>query len=224
MQRITLQLGLGLLLLACGGKAAPAETPTTPAPEPSATGGEAVTEAAEDSTAEEEAEPSAPAAGPAKLTVMAKVGRDTTSADVKVYDADGSVLAEGKAGQQLEVRSGDLTVEATVTDPKAIIDLPTQSQGVTLEPGQEATETVSFARSLVRVSVNIKGKLDPTAVVWLSKNGKVVAKLVSGAPDYVSISPGRYEAKVKSQRAEITVSDLTLNEGATHNIPLNVSL
>jgi len=52
----------------------------------------------------------------------------------------------------------------------------------------------------------------------------VVAKLISGASDYVSVSPGRYEAVVKSQRAEITVSDLTLNEGATHYIPLNVTL
>ncbi|MFT3928434.1 MAG: hypothetical protein QM778_38250 [Myxococcales bacterium] len=221
MKRITLNVGLGLLLLACGGKAAPE---STPAPEAAATGGEAVSEPAEEAAAEEQAAPSEPASGPAKLTVVAKVGRDTASANVKVMSEDGNVLAEGKAGQPLDVQSGDLLIEATITDPKAIIDLPTMTQSVTLEPGQEATENLSFARSLVRVTVTIKGKVNPTAVVSLTKDGKVVAKLVSGAPDYVSVSPGRYEAKVKSQRAEITVSDLTLNEGATHNIPLNVTL
>ncbi len=221
MTRTTLSIGMGLLLLACGGK--PAAAPVTE-PEPvAAAGDEAVSEVAEEPEAEAEAAPSEPATGPAKLTVVAKVGRELAPAKIKVLAEDGSVLAEGDAGETLDVQSGELLVEATITDPKAIIDLPTQSQSVTLEAGEEKTENISFARSLVRVTVNIRGKVDPTAVVSLKRDGAVVAKLTSGAPDYVSISPGRYEASVKSQRAEITVSDFMLNEGGTHNIPLNVN-
>jgi len=208
--------------MACGGGAKPAEEPS--APEPStAAGGETVSETAEEPLAEAQAVASEPEAGPAKLTVITKVGRDAAAAKVRVLGADGSVLAEGKSGEPLEVPSGELTIEATITDPKAIIDLPTQTSSVTVTAGDEAKETLSFARSLVRVTVNIKGKMDPTAVVILSKNGTTVAKLTSGASDYVSISPGRYTASVKSQRAEITVNELILNEGATHNIPLNVN-
>jgi hypothetical protein len=222
MRRI-LSMSLGFTLLACGGKASE-PAPETAAPVSDSTGGEALTQKAEEATGEEQSEPVEPASGPAKLTVEAKVGRDTAKANIKVMNEEGTVIAEGLAGERLGVQSGDLLIEATITDPKAMIDLPTIQQSVSLKAGDEVSESVSFPRSLVRVTVNIKGKVDATAIVTLSKGGVQVAKLTSGDENYVSITPGRYQATVKSKRAEITVSELTLNEGATHNLPLNVNL
>lgn len=221
MRHITC-IGLGLALLACSGTKPAAES--TPTPEPSSgasqvqgTAGEELAEEAAEEVAEE------PAAGPATLIVVGKVGNQETPIDVRVLAEDGTLLAQGRGNAPLSVQSGELLIEAQITDSKAIIDKPTLRQYVTLTPGQTLTERLSFARSLVRVSVNLRGKLDPTAVVTLSKDGTPVAKLTSGAEEYVSISPGRYDANVKSQRAEISVSQIILNEGATHNIPLNVN-
>jgi hypothetical protein len=221
MRSTVTSLGLGLLLMACGGAKPAAEA--APEQPSAAAGGETVSETAEEPMTEALGAAVEPTTGPAKVTVTAKVGRDPAAAKVRVLAEDGSVLAEGKSGVPLDVQSGELTLEATITDPKAIIDLPTQTSQVTVAMGDEAKETISFARSLVKVTVTIRGKADPTAVVTLSRDGQAVAKLTSGAADYVSISPGRYDASVKSQRAEITVNQLILNEGATHNIPLNVN-
>ncbi len=75
----------------------------------------------------------------------------------------------------------------------------------------------------MRVTVNVRGKLDAKAIVTLSRNGATVAKLTSGAEAYVAISPGSYDASVKSDRALITVSGIALNEGATQSIPISAN-
>jgi hypothetical protein len=75
---------------------------------------------------------------------------------------------------------------------------------------------------MVRVAVRIRGKLDPTSVVTLLKDGNSIAKLTSGDQDYVAVAPGRYGVKVRSKRAEIVSSDITCNEGATQTVPIDV--
>jgi hypothetical protein len=216
-------VGMGVAWAACGGASAPQAPAEPPPPAAEAAGSEAITEPAESAVDEQAAAPESPPAGPAKLTVVVKVEREPAAAHVRILSDEGTLLAEGAAGQAFEVPSGELTVEASITDPKALIDQPTRAESVSVQPGEDHNLPLVFSRSLVKVAVNIRGKLDPKAVVILSKDGKQVAKLASGAPDYVAISPGRYQASVKSPRAEVNVSDLTLNEGATHNIPLNVN-
>jgi hypothetical protein len=154
---------------------------------------------------------------------MTKVAQQAVPAHVKVLGADGSLIAEGKSGEPLAVRSGDLEIEATLSDSKVLLGHETVHRSVTVAPGADATETVIFERCLVRVAVHIRGKLDAGAMVTLSKDGATVAKLKSGDKDYVAVAPGRYNASVKSQRAEITSSDITLNEGATQTVPIDVN-
>lgn len=175
-----------------------------------------------DEPEEQEAAPAAPTSGPATLKVVTKVGHDAVAAHVKVF-SNGGMLAEGKSGEPLSVRSGDLEIEATLSDSKALLGHETVHKSISLEAGADKTETVIFERSLVRVAVHIRGKLDTSAVVTLSKDGATVAKLKSGDKDYVAITPGRYNASVKSQRAEITTTDITLNEGATQTVPIDVN-
>ncbi len=211
MRRRILRTACGVLLCACASSTPP---PTQKAelylPPEETAGAEA-----------EDAAKAAPASGPATLKVITKVGHDAVTARVKV-SGDG-VAVEGKSGEPLAVRAGELEIEATIADSKALHGGATAHRSVTVEPGAEKTETVVFERSLARVEVRIHGKLDTSAVVTLSKDGETVVKLKSGDKDHVAIAPGRYSVSVKSQRAEITSSDIILSEGATQTVPINVN-
>jgi hypothetical protein len=216
MRRQILRAVLVSALCGCGGEKAPA--PETQAHAAESGGSEVVLP-----DPEPEAAPAAPASGPATLKVVTKVGHDAVAAHVKVFDASGALLAEGPSGQALSVRSGDLEIEAALSDSKALRGTETVHKSISLVAGADATESVTFERCMVRVAVRIRGKLDPTAVVTLSKDGVTVAKLTSGDQAYVAITPGRYNASVKSKRAEIVSSDITLNEGATQTVPIDVN-
>jgi hypothetical protein len=210
MRRRILRMACVALLCACAGSPPPPAQKAELYVPPETAGAEA-----------EDARESAPASGPATLKVITKVGHDTITAHVKV-SGDG-VAVEGKSGEPLAVRAGELEIEATISDSKALRGGATAHRSVTVEPGTEKTETVVFERSLARVEVRIHGKLDTSAVVTLSKDGEAVVKLKSGDKDHVAIAPGRYSVSVKSQRAEITSSDIILSEGATQTVPINVN-
>ncbi len=217
MARMT-RLGLAVVLAGCA--AVSPKPASVPATANESAGMQESTEAAVEPAGQE---PSEPVAGPAKLIVATEIGHTMVAAHITVRGEDGRVLAEGNSGEVLAVQSGELEVEATVTDAQAFIDLPTMRQRVIVEPGTETKERLEFARCLVRVTVNIRGKLDPKAIVTLSRDGTPVAKLTSGAEEFVAISPGRYGASVKSDRALITVSEIALNEGATQSIPISMN-
>src|SRR5690606_8646618 len=123
---------------------------SSPAPAASvqraATEGEqpALAELEGESGAEEETSQEA-SVGPAKLTILAKVAGQRAPAKVTVRDANGSVLAEGEAGQVLDVQSGLLSIEATITDAAALVDKPTMVQEVRVEAGSETKEVLAFA-------------------------------------------------------------------------------
>jgi hypothetical protein len=212
-----IRLAFLVVLTGCATASSKSPKPVVPSTERSVAG----------ASAEESAEPAselpaAPVAGPGKLTVTTEIGHKPVAAHIKIHGEDGSVLVEGNSAEMLTVPSGEVEIEATVTDAQALIDLPTMRQRVTVAPNGEAKERIEFARCLVRVTVNIRGKLDPTAIVTLNRKGTDVAKLTSGAEEYVAISPGKYAASVKSNRAVITVSEIALNEGATQTIPINI--
>lgn len=215
MQRRALGTLMGVVLCACGGSSPPAAEPAQPA---ESAGAEVLPE----ETPEPE-EPAAPASGPATLKVVTKVAGKEVAAHIKVFDESGALVTEGNAGQPLSVRSGELSIEAQLTDPKALRGQETVHRSVSVAAGANASETLIFERCLVRVTVRIRGKLDTTAVVTLSKDGVDIAKLTSGDQEYVAMAPGRYNAKVRSKRAEITSSDITLNEGATQTVPIDVN-
>lgn len=220
---ITISLG------ACGGSEPTSEPAPTVAPSTGNEQGdeEAVDEEAVDekASAEEEgpAEPQAPAAGPAQLTVIAKVGNDAVSAHVKVTDESGAVVAEGTSGSALNVQSGALIIEAHIEDESVMVDKPTVRHEVDVPPGAHSEE-VRFPRARVKVSVSVNGKPDTKATVTLTRNGVNVVTLTSGAADFVSITPGRYGALVKAHNAEITVPDVVIPEDSSRNIPLSVTI
>jgi hypothetical protein len=216
MQRRTVGLALWAVCCACGGASSPS------AQQPPRAAASAGAEAAPEEEPTQDAR-AAPVGGPATLHVVTKIAGKPVAAHVKVFDESGGQLAEGTSGQALAVRAGDLQIEAELADAKALRGHETVHRSVSVSAGADVTETVTFERCLVRVEVRIRGKLDTTAVVTLLKDGVEIVKLASGDRDYVAVAPGRYNAKVHSKRAEITSSDITLNEGATQTVPLNVN-
>jgi hypothetical protein len=216
MQWRMLGMTIGVVLFACGGESRP---PATEPVQPAASAG---AEAALDEEPEQ-AEPAAAASGPATLKVVTKVAGKEVAARVKVFDAGGALVVEGASGQPLAVRSGELSIEAELADHKVLRGQETLHRSISVAAGADASETLIFERCMVRVAVRIRGKLDTTAVVTLLKDGVEIAKLTSGDQEYVAMAPGRYNAKVRSKRAEITSSDITLNEGATQTVPIDVN-
>jgi len=214
---------LSAALIGCGG-AEPAAEPVEPTATAPTSGSEE--EPIEEEAVEEEAveEPAAPASGPAQLTVVTKVGSDVVAAHVKVLGADGATVAEGEAGTALTVQSGSLTIEAKINDAAIMIDMPTTRHEFEAAAGATLTETVSFPRARVKFNVSVNGRADAKATVTLMRNGAVVVTIPASTPDFVSVTPGRYSAVIKSRGAEITVAEMVISEDSTRAIPLNVTL
>jgi hypothetical protein len=217
MQRRILGLVSLVGLYACGSAPPP---PARPPPELILPEESASEQAVGD---EEQSATAQPTNGPATLTVVTKVGGEAVAAHVKVSDASGAVLAEGASGKPLSVRAGELQIDAEISDSKLLHGHEMVHKSVSLAAGADATETVIFERCMLRVTVNIRGKLDSSAQVTLTKDGVVVAKLSSGDQKYVAVAPGRYEVTVHSKRTEIKGSAITLGEGATQTVPINVN-
>lgn len=209
---------LYLICLGCGGAQSQAAE-ATPVEEEGAFGEAAP---AELEPVEEEA-PAEPARGPASISVTPKVVGQAVSGSVKIMNEAGETVAEGSAGQNITVQSGHYTVEVRVTDEKALADRPTRTMEVDLQPGAQARQEMSFPWCKVRVMVRVKGRKTGKAVVKLLRNGEHVATLQSGAQQYVPLSPGRYQAEVKSGGLVTTLDEVMFPEGGTRDVPIDVS-
>jgi hypothetical protein len=170
-----------------------------------------------------EEEPAAPAGAPIALTVTAVVKGQAVSGRVKLTDAAGQVAAEGSTGQTMRVRPGSYTAEVQVTDASVLIDKPTQQMEMELMPGTQVNERVIFPWCRVKLNVRVRGVLNRNATVKLMRHGAVVAEIKSASPEYVPISPGHYSAEVKSRKMVTTLDDVMLPEGATRDVPIDVT-
>jgi hypothetical protein len=169
------------------------------------------------------AAPPAPApTGPGSVTVDAKVHGASVPAEVKLTGADGGVAASGKAGDALSVQPGDYELVVSITDSSVLLDEPSQRSALTVHAGDALHPVADFPWAKIQLNVVVNGS--PTkASVHLMRQGKEVGVLQSGA-DFAPISPGRYEAVVKTAGASIEVHGLMFPEGATQTVPVNVSL
>src|SRR5687768_1653008 len=102
MRQQFLQAALGALLCACGGSTPP------PAPQPSEPILPEESAGAEAESHVEGAAAATPVGGPATLKVVTKLGSTPVAAHIKVF-GDG-VSVEGKSGEPLAVRAGDLEI------------------------------------------------------------------------------------------------------------------
>jgi hypothetical protein len=163
------------------------------------------------------------ASGPAAITVEAKVHGKAVDANVRLLGGDGSEVVAGKTGQTLSVQSGEYEMHVEITDAAVLLDKPTQRRPLTLHAGDNLHEAVEFPWAMVQLNVMVNGGLEKNASVMLSRQGKAVGTIKSGA-DPVAISPGHYEAEAKAGGATIQVKGLMFPEGATQTVPVNVQL
>lgn len=210
-----------LICLGCGG-AQPQAGETALADEQGAVE-EAPAAAPEPEPVEEEEAPAEPARGPASISVTPKVAGEAVPGSVKIANEAGETVAEGSAGQSMTVQSGTLTVEVRVTDEKALADRPTRTMEVELQPGSQSKQEMSFPWCKVRVMVRVKGNPTKKAEVKLFRDGEHVATLQSGADQHVRLSPGHYQAEVRSGGMVTKLDDVMFPEGATRDVPIDVT-
>jgi hypothetical protein len=207
--------------IGCASGAAESGSAPPPTSEPQSEGGEAeASEALEAVEAPAEA-PRAARSGPSTITVNVEVDGKPAEATVRLL-AGSTEAAGGASGQAMTVDSGDYTMEVQIADD-SLVDKPRQRRALTLLPGGNVTETVDFPWSKIQLKVRVNGALDQGAQVHLMRNGEKVVTLKSNAP-HVPISPGRYQAVVKTRGAEIEVQQLMFPQGATQTVPVAVSM
>ncbi len=209
-----------LLVYCCGGS-----TSQQPSPEGSGleSGDRDPSEQPEFQASDDDSMDQSAFAGPASITIEVTVKGEPVSSDIKLLNEANEVVSEGGSGQTFRVRSGRYSAQIQLTDKKTLIDKPTKVLEFELAPGAEVTEKVSFPWSRIRLNVKIKGRLSKKAKVKLIRDGEVVATLASAARDYVTISPGHYQAEVKVGSLVTKLDDVMLPEGATRDVPINVS-
>lgn len=211
------------LLLACGSGASSNEPSAQPA-QPSPSSGDDLAAEPAAAPADEGADETAPLKpGPATIAVDATVRGKSVAADVRLIGADGAEAANGHSGEPISVQSGEYTLHVSVTDEAALLDKPMQRRPLTIQGGDSLKETVDFPWAMIQLNVRVNGKPDNGAIVELKRQGAVVGTLKSGA-DPVPISPGRYDAAVKTRGTTIPVQGLMFPQGATQSTPVNVQL
>jgi hypothetical protein len=162
-------------------------------------------------------------AGPAQITVEAKVHGKTVEAKVRLRGSDGAEAASGASGQALRVQSGDYEMQVEISDASAMLDRPTQTRPLTLHAGDDLHEGVEFPWAMIQLNVVVNGNPDGGASVKLMRGGAEVAVLKSGAAP-AAISPGRYEAEVSTHGTKINVQGLMFPEGATQTVSVRVQM
>jgi hypothetical protein len=215
-----------LCALGCGGGASEARPPASASP---GLEDESATETAAEPSAPSanaesatNAEP-APKAGPASLSLEAKVHGKSVPANVRLLSADGNEVASGPAGQAIQLPSGEYTLEVQVNDAAAMLDTPTQRRQLTIHGGDALQEVAEFPWAMIQLNVRVNGALDRKAEVLLMRDGEQVAKVHSGA-EPTAITPGRYEATVLTRGAKIEVKGMQFPEGGTAVKPVDVHM
>jgi len=218
---------LAMMMINCGGgEAADPQAEASAGGEAAESDGSAEEMAEEasdaDADADAEPEPQAPApSGPATISFKLSVKGEAIAGTIKIRDDGGTVLTEGEAGQPISIESGAYRAEVRASTD-GLIDGPIKWVELELKPGDNPAVEVAFPWAKVRLDVKVNGK-PAKGKVELLRRGESVATLPIAADEHILISPGRYQGKIKTGRSEIEVSQIVIPEGATRNVPINVT-
>lgn len=229
MKAIT-SLFAAMLILGCGASDSQQTTPDDEdiefSPEDDAIFGDAPPSGAllddpEDEDATREPEP----VGPAEVTIEVKLGlEEVRSATVVVKSASGATVAEGRGGETFTLQAGTYSVTARVTSDDLIVTAPAETtESIDVEPQEPQTVRVTIPAAHVRLTVKRNGRTIRNPLVTLFREGgdEQVAQFRAGNQE-ITISPGRYEADVRTGSQEIRVRGLMFMGGARQNIPVNI--
>ena len=161
--------------------------------------------------------------GPVEVTVSVRIGNEDGSAQIRLLDSNGDSVHEGASGTPFTVQSGTYSLEASITDARVMVDTPTKTEEVTLSPGEPQTVEVRFPVARVRLGVSRRGRMSYRGQITLFREGteeEVASFRLSN--NHIAITPGRYEANVRSGSLDTRVSGLMFMDGATQNVPIEV--
>ncbi|MBI2893133.1 MAG: hypothetical protein HYY06_06240 [Deltaproteobacteria bacterium] len=215
---------LVMSISACGGGGSPPPaTANDQAGDPYAEGGETPAPPAEGQA--NEATPAQPEAGPASVMVRIKVGGSEVSGHVRILDESDAMVSEGDSPYSARIASGTYTLTAQISDESILVDRPThRSEGVEVRPGGPHEIVVDVPRAQVRLTVVRGGRAVRNPEITLMRPGSTepVFRFRPGAA-HIPISAGRYEADVKMGTQVIHVTGITFMEGATQDIPIEIT-
>jgi hypothetical protein len=129
---------------------------------------------------------------------------------------------EGVTGEEIGAPSGTLQAVVTVTDDTVLLDKPSQTLEVFIEPGKVAKVQASFPWAKVQLNVLVGGRSQPGVLVKLLRGGRQVAELKSSSEHL--ITPGKYEADVMLHGAALRVKGLVFLEGAVQTVPVRAQM
>lgn len=220
--RTLIRATLVMSIAACGGGTPPPEN-NDDATDPYAEGGEAPAPPTEGQASQ--APPAEAEAGPASVMVKIKVGGAEASGHVRILDDSDSVVSEGEAPFSTRIPSGTYTFEAQISNESILVDRPThRSEGMEVRPGGPHEIVVDVPRAQVRLTVVRGGRAVRNPEITLMRPGSTepVFRFRPGS-EHISISAGRYEADVKMGSQVIHVTGITFMDGATQDIPIEIT-
>lgn len=155
------------------------------------------------------------------MIVHARVKDAEVAAHVRVLDAANSGKAEAQSGESVPLSAGQHRIEVQLSDASVLVDMPTQTLDVALEPGKQTEVNADFPWSKIQLNVLVNGHSQNGVQVKLLQDERVVAQLKSGDSP-VGISPGKFEADVFIKGTTIRVKGLLFTERATQVVPVRV--
>ena len=212
MRTFILLLGLAM---ACGGDAQPA-----PEPAPQNTAGN--DQATEPEPYEEEIEAAPEPTGPGRIHALIRMRSEDQAGTVSVRSLSGEVVAEGTAGETLEVPSGEYRVHAMM-DPSILPGHVEMDERIFVQPGE--TSELSFTYEVARIRLNVRrgGRALNSWRMVVTREGGDTEVTLQPSSEHVDIAPGRYGGVLTAGGSRIEVNGLIFQGGATMDVPVNVN-
>ena len=218
-------------LLACGGADDDANTEATSGDEDpwaSVDLGEDAEDIDVDSMEEEYPEQVADveeeATGPARITVVNRVGNDDLGGNVSVLNASGEVVESGRSGSTFTLPAGTYRLAGEITSDDDVVGKPSKEMEDTVEvrAGQTTTLAVVFSVATVKLRVERNGRVVGTWRAELTRQGTDEAVALSSRDDFRRIRAGRYDGTVIFGANRIEVNDVIFQGGARGEVPIQV--
>jgi hypothetical protein len=162
--------------------------------------------------------------GPAQLRIAVRLGSEPFTERVELRNAEDEVIRSVRDGDEVEVPAGSYHLHGAVRDEDQLIDKPERDgEAIEAAPGGETTVELIFRRSRVRISVTKGGRNVRDAQVSLRRQGETepVTEFPSDGRT-LSITPGRYDARITHRDQHIEANGLIFQDGATQNIPIQL--
>ena len=181
-------------------------------------------ESMEESHPEQVADTEETATGPARITVVNRVGNEDVGGNVSVLDLEGEVVESGRSGATFVLEPGTYRLAGEITSDDDVLGKPSKQMEdtVTIEPGQQETLPVAFSVANVKLRVERNGRPVRTWRAQLTRRGSETPITLSSSDDFRHIQAGRYDGTVRFGAHNVEVENIIFQGGARGEIPIRV--